>query len=184
MYNNSSQHDKNFRFAIILLLLGVLCRAPYATGQSTAETATTTALSAGTTATAAAAAAVAAAKTLRFPVEIMGGSGASVTSSHLQTPSGRPPQIINRRAFEQHAGPDAGKLLIRSGTPSISYVWIDDKYVGPTPVSLALAPGKHHLFLRGPRNESGDSMVDVPPRGTREVAPALTTPYRSKFTIR
>jgi PEGA domain len=181
MYNNSSQHDKNFRFAIILLLLGVLCRAPYATGQSIAETATTTA--AGTTA--AAVAAAAAAKTLRFPsVEIMGGSGASVTSSHLQTPSGPPPQIINRRAFEQHAGPDAGKLLIRSGTPSISYVWIDDKYVGPTPVSLALAPGKHHLFLRGPRNESGDSVVDVPPRGTREVAPALTTPYRSKFTIR
>ena len=179
MYNNSSQHDKDFRFAIILLL-GVLCRAPYANGQSTAETATTTALSAGT-----AAAAIAAAKTLRFPsVEIMGGSGASATSSHLQTPSGPPPQIINRRAFEQHAGPDAGKLLIRSGTPSISYVWIDDKYVGPTPVSLALAPGKHHLFLRGPRNESADSVVDVPPRGTREVAPALTTPYRSKFTIR
>jgi PEGA domain len=181
MYNNSSQHDKNFRFAIILLLLGVLCRAPYATGQSIAETATTTA--AGTTA--AAAAAAAAAKTLHFPsVEIKGGSGASVTSSHLQTPSGPPPQIINRRAFEQHAGPDAGKLLIRSGTPSISYVWIDDKYVGPTPVTLALPPGKHHLFLRGPRNESGDSVVDVPPRGTREVAPALTTPYRSKFTIR
>src|ERR1700736_3821017 len=72
MYNNFSQHGKNFRFEIILLLLllGVLCRAPYATGQAIAETATTTALSAGTTA--------AAAKTIRFPsVEITGGSGAS-----------------------------------------------------------------------------------------------------------
>ena len=166
----------NFLFPIVLLLLALFWCAPYSGAQAIAETATTTALSAGTTA--------AAAKTIRFPsVEITGGSGGSGTSSHLQTPSGPPPQIINRRAFEQQAGPEAGKLLIRSGT-SISYVWIDDKYVGPTPVSLALAPGKHHLFLRGPRNESGDSVVDVPPRGTREVAPALTTPYRSKFTIR
>ncbi|HXM90429.1 MAG TPA: PEGA domain-containing protein [Candidatus Dormibacteraeota bacterium] len=177
MNTNSSQYGTNFLFPIVLLLLATFWCAPYSGAQAIAETATTTALSAGTTA--------AAAKTIRFPsVEITGGSGASGTSSHLQTPSGPPPQIINRRAFEQQAGPEAGKLLIRSGTPSISYVWIDDKYVGPTPVSLALAPGKHHLFLRGPRNESGDSVVDVPPRGTREVAPALTTPYRSKFTIR
>src|ERR1700676_1990470 len=110
MNNNFSQHAKNFWFTIILFLLGVLCRAPYATGQSIAETATTTA--AGTTA--AAAAAAAAAKTLRFPgVEIMGGSGASVTSSHLQTPSGPPPQIINRRPFEQHAAPHAANLYFR-----------------------------------------------------------------------
>jgi PEGA domain len=177
MYTNTSQHGKNFLFAVVLFLLGVLGCAPYSAAQAIAETATTTALSAGTTA--------AAAKTIRFPnLEITGGSGASGTSSHLQTPSGPPPQIINRRAFEQHAGPDAGKLLIRSSTPSISYVWIDDKYVGPTPLSLALAPGKYHLFVRGPRNESGDSVVEVPSRGTREVAPVLNTPYRSKFTIR
>jgi hypothetical protein len=175
--NNSNQRGKRFLFNIVLFVLAAYYCAPYADAQALAETAATTALSAGTT--------VAVAKSLSVPnVEIRGGNGGSGTSPHLQAWSGPLPQVVNRRAFEQHAGADAGKLLIRSATGSVSQVWIDDKYVGPTPLLQTLAPGKYHLFVRGQNNESGELVVNVLPRETREVVPALNTPYRSKFTIR
>ena len=103
--------------------------------------------------------------------------------AHLPLPSGPPPEVVNRRNLEQHAGPNAAKLLLRSD-PTGSQVWINSAFVGSTPMLLVLAPGKYNLELRGPRQEFAARTVDLLPRETREVAPILTAHYPTKVIIR
>lgn len=103
--------------------------------------------------------------------------------AHLPLPSGPPPEVVNRRNLEQHAGRDAAKLLVRSD-PTGSQVWINSAFVGSTPMMLVLAPGKYNLELRGPRQEFAARTVDLLPRETREVAPTLTAHYPTKVIIR
>jgi hypothetical protein len=103
--------------------------------------------------------------------------------AHLPLPSGPPPEVVNRRNLEQHAGRDAAKLLLRSD-PTGSQVWINSAFVGSTPMVLVLAPGKYSLELRGPRQEFAARTVDLLPRETREVAPILTAHYPTKVIIR
>jgi hypothetical protein len=156
----------------ILVLAMFFCLAESAKAQAIAETAGATSVSAATTA--------AVSKTLTFPASE--NKTASATSPHLQASSGPPPQVVNRRALEEHAGRDAGKLLIRSSPPA-SQVWIDDKFVGSTPMLLVLAPGKYRISFRGPRMESGEQSVDLLPRETRELALSLAAHYPNRVTV-
>jgi PEGA domain len=144
-----------------------------ANAQALAETAGATSVSAGTTA--------AVAKTLNFATSKIEASPAA--SQHLQASAGPSPQVVNRRALEEHAGRDASKLLIRS-TPPSSQVWIDDKFVGNTPILLILAPGKYRVSFRGSRMESGEQSVDLLPRETRDLALSLSAHYPTKVTFR
>jgi hypothetical protein len=140
--------------------------------QALAETAGATSVSAGTTA--------AVAKTLNFATSKS--EAAPAASQHLQASAGPPPPVVNRRALEEHAGRDASKLLIRS-TPPSSQVWIDDKFVGNTPMLLILAPGKYRVSFRGSRMESGEQSVDLLPRETRDLTLSLSSHYPTKVTF-
>ena len=158
-------------FVTFFSVIALLCLQP-ANAQALAETAGATSASAGTTA--------AVAKTFNFPASK--NEGAPGASQHLQASAGPPPQVVNRRALEEHAGRDASKLLIRS-TPPASQVWIDDKFVGNTPMLLVLAPGKYRVSFRGSRMESGEQSVDLLPRETRDLALSLSAHYPTKVTF-
>ena len=158
-------------FVTFCSVIALFCLQP-ANAQALAETAGATSVSAGTTT---------AAKTLNFAPSKSETSAAA--SQHLQASAGPPPQVVNRRALEEHAGRDASKLLIRS-TPPSSQVWIDDKFVGNTPMLLVLAPGKYRVSFRGSRMESGQQSVDLLPRETRELALSLSAHYPTRVTFR
>jgi hypothetical protein len=155
----------------LLVFVALFCDPQSVKAQAIAEAAGATAVSGATTA--------AVSKTITFPA-----SGAAADASpHLQASSGPAPQVVNRRELETHAGANASKLLIRS-TPSVSQVWINDKFVGSTPMLLVLAPGKYRVSFRGPRMETGAQSVDLLPRETRELALSLAIHYPNKFTVR
>jgi hypothetical protein len=158
-------------FATLFAVTALFYSRP-ANAQALAETAGATSVSAGTTA--------AVAKTLNFATSKNEASPAA--SQHLQASAGPPPQVVNRRALEEHAGRDASKLLIRS-TPPSSQVWIDDKFVGNTPMLLILAPGKYRVSFRGSRMESGEQSVDLLPRETRDLALSISSHYPTKVTF-
>jgi PEGA domain len=155
--------------ASLLALATLVLGFQSARAQALAEAAGTTSVTGGTTA--------AVAKTMTFPAE-----NKTSTSPHLAASSGPAPQVVNRRALEEHAGPNAAKLLIRA-TPAVSQVWIDDKIVGSTPMLLVLAPGKYRVTFRGPRMESGAQSVDLLPRETRELALHLATLYPDRVRV-
>jgi hypothetical protein len=158
-------------FATLIAVTAMFCSRP-ANAQALAETAVATSASAGTTA--------AVAKTLNFATSKS--EAAPAASQHLQASAGPPPQVVNRRALEEHAGRDASKLLIRS-TPPASQVWIDDKFVGNTPMLLVLAPGKYRVAFRGQRMETGEQSVDLLPHETRELALSLSAHYPTRVTF-
>ncbi len=164
-------HGLLLQISLMVIALGY--GTPGAKAQAIAETAGATAVSGATTA--------AVSKTLTFPASE--NKTASATSPHLQASSGPAPQVVNRQALEEHAGPGASKLLLRS-TPAVSQVWINDKFVGSTPMLLVLAPGKYRVYFRGPRMESGERLVDLLPRETRELALSLAIHYPNRYTVR
>ena len=170
VYKNSQRCHR----ITLLLLFVVSCvlSIPSARGQAAAE-------AAGATSVAGSAASQA--KPPAFSITPAGDSQGK--PGHLPLPVGPPPEVINRRNLEQHAGRDAAKLLLRSN-PARSQVWINSAFVGSTPMLLVLAPGKYHLELRGPRQEFASSSVDLLPRETRELAPTLTAHYPTRVIIR
>jgi hypothetical protein len=157
----------------LLAVVAFICGPQSVKAQAIAEAAGATAVSGATTA--------AVSKTITFPGS--GDRAAAGTSPHLQASSGPAPQVVNRRDLEAHAGANASKLLIRA-TPSVSQVWINDKFVGSTPMLLVLAPGKYRVSFRGPRMETGAQSVDLLPRETRELALSLAIHYPNRFTVR
>jgi PEGA domain len=100
---------------------------------------------------------------------------------HVASPTGPPPDVLNRKALEQHAGKNACKLVLRS-TPSAAQVFIDNAFVGETPLLLVVPPGKYRIEMRGHRLEFGESAVDLLPRETRDVALVLTSRYPTRVT--
>jgi hypothetical protein len=124
-----------------------------------------------------------------------GSSAAGATSSPLANPKtqakspyitasdGVPVDEVNRKALEEHAGPEGGKLLVRS-VPSGARVFVDDNYVGHTPLLLIVAPGKYRIQMQGPGEESGEKTVDLSPKETREVALTLTARYPNHVAAR
>ena len=149
----------------MVLSCGVFASA--ARGQAIAEAAGATSVSATATSSI---------KPPQFPT-LPGTVGASGSPSpHLIASSGPPPQEVNLRNFQAHAGKDAGKVLLRA-TPAEAEIWVDGKIVGKTPMLLVLAPGKYQIEMRGARGESGTSSVDLLPRETREVLVKLHELY-------
>jgi hypothetical protein len=168
----TKRQNRVFVFVTLFSITALFCSRPAST-QTLAETAGATSVSAGTT--------TAVAKTLNFAGSK--NEAAPPASPHLQASAGPPPQVLNRRALEEHAGRDASKLLIRS-TPPSSQVWINDKFVGNTPMLLVLAPGKYRVSFRGPRMETGQQSVDLLPRETRDLALSLSAHYPTRVTFR
>jgi hypothetical protein len=101
---------------------------------------------------------------------------------HIASPSGPPPEVMNRRALEQRAGKNPCKLLLRS-TPSAAQVFVDGAFVGESPLLLVVPPGKYQIEMRGHRLEFGQSAVDLLPRETKEVALSLATRYPTRVTV-
>lgn len=101
---------------------------------------------------------------------------------HLPATSGPPPDVANRRALEAKAGPNAGKLLLRS-VPSGARVFIDGAFIGKSPMLLLLAPGKYRVEFRGPRMEYATSVVGLLPRETQEIALTLAVRYPTRAFV-
>jgi len=94
------------------------------------------------------------------------------TSPHLVATSGPPPEEVNRKALEDRAGTDAGKLFLRS-TPTGAQILIDGAFVGRTPLLLVVPPGKYKIEMRGTRGEAATSTIGLLPNKTQEVALSL-----------
>ncbi len=154
----------------LFLLFFTLCRSVWA--QTAVETAGATSVSAATAAHA-------------KPIGIASPSATvdDKKSAHLAASVGPRPEVVNRQALEQRAGPDACKLLVRS-QPSAARVWIDGAFVGSAPMLLVVPPGKYKVELRGARLQYAVQLVDLLPRETREVALTLVIRYPTRATVR
>lgn len=157
------------RFALVSVALVAACGV--ARGQAAAQYSGPTSVSAVTTAE----------KPMMVPAP--GKQAARKNSSYLIIPTGPPPELVNRKALEERAGRDAGKLLLRS-VPSPARAWVDGAFVGSTPLLLILAPGKYQVEVSGQRLESGQQTVDLLPRETRDIALQMAVRYPTTVSIR
>lgn len=105
------------------------------------------------------------------------------SSPHLLARQGPPPDETNRKAFEESAGKDAGKLLMRS-TPTGAQVFVNGRLVGRAPLLLILAPGKYKIEMRGQRREYGERTVGLLPNATQDVALTLSPLYPTRVSTR
>jgi hypothetical protein len=105
-----------------------------------------------------------------------------IPSPHLAARSGPPSEDVNRQSFEDKAGQNGGKLLLRS-TPNGAEIFIDDLPVGRTPLLMIITPGKYKIDMRGPRQESGHSTIGVAPNETQTVVLNLNPRYPTSITI-
>jgi hypothetical protein len=108
---------------------------------------------------------------------------ASQGSAHLVANDGPPPEEVNRKALEENAGPDAGKLLLRS-TPAGAQVFINGAYVGKAPMLLIVPPGKYKVEMRGGRMETGSQIVGLLANQTQQVAMTLRQLYPSSVSTK
>jgi len=106
---------------------------------------------------------------------------AASKSQHLIATAGPPAQEVNVREFQEKAGKDASKVLLRA-TPAATQIWVNGKIVGKTPLLLVLAPGKYEVEMRGARGESGKGTVALLPHETREVLVKLHSLYPARVT--
>ena len=104
-------------------------------------------------------------------------------SAHIVAPAGPPPEEVNRKALEENAGPDAGKLLLRS-TPAGAQVFINGAYVGKSPMLLIVPPGKYKVEMRGGRLETGSQIVGLLANQTQNVAMTLKQLYPSSVSMK
>ncbi|HEV2387846.1 MAG TPA: PEGA domain-containing protein [Candidatus Acidoferrales bacterium] len=103
-------------------------------------------------------------------------------SLFLAKPAGPPPEVANRKWFEQQAGKDGGRLSI-DATPAHASVWIDGKYVGRAPVSVSLPPGKHQVSLLGPRQENTRRDVEITAGQDQKLTIELKETYPTAVSI-
>lgn len=103
-------------------------------------------------------------------------------SSFLAKPTGPAPDVANRNWLEQQAGENGARLSVHTEPPQTS-VWIDGKYVGHTPFSLALPAGKHHLSFLGPRQEEGQRDVEITKGQNKTVSVDLNETYPTSISI-
>jgi hypothetical protein len=107
----------------------------------------------------------------------------SNTSPHMVATSGPPPEEVNRKALEDRAGTDAGKLFLRS-TPTGAQILIDGAFVGRTPLLLVVPPGKYKIEMRGTRAESATTTIGLLANKTQEVALSLKQLYPATVTTK
>ncbi len=142
---------------------------------------------------AAAATAASGAMSAGVAARAVGGSAASAMSAgsgNLQAApvpmgvrEGPAVEEANRKAFEQRAGKDAAKLLLRS-EPMHALIYIDGKSVGLTPLLLILPAGKFQVEMRGPQQQFGAGDVELAPNETRQYLVPLTQRFASNVTAR
>jgi hypothetical protein len=167
MHFGAAALGRGQRFALVVVSLVAACGA--ARGQMATEHTGTSSVSATTDVSG---------KSVMVPPPRK--ATAPKASRHLVIPDGLPPEVANRKALEQRAGRDAGKLLLRS-VPSPARAWVNGAFVGNTPLLLILAPGKYQLEVGGQRLESAGQTVNLLPRETRDVALQMTV--RSPTTV-
>ncbi len=103
-------------------------------------------------------------------------------SPYLPLPSGESAAATNRRALQQHAGPDAAEVSLRS-VPDHAQVWIDARFVGTTPLTLKLAPGHHRVRMSASEMEAGQQEVELLAKQTRQVVMSLKPRYPQKVDL-
>jgi PEGA domain len=100
-------------------------------------------------------------------------------SAYMIAPKGPPPQEVNRKDLEDNAGPNAGKLLLRS-VPDGADIFINGRVVGQTPMLLIVAPGKYKIDMRGPREGFGSKTIGLIAKDTQTVVVDLKQRYPSQ----
>jgi hypothetical protein len=100
-------------------------------------------------------------------------------SAFITARKGPPPEEVNRKELEENAGPNGGKLLLRS-VPGGADIFINGRLVGQTPMLIVIAPGKYKIDMRGARQESGTKTIGLPPRDTQTVVIDLKQRYPSQ----
>jgi hypothetical protein len=119
----------------------------------------------------------------RTPSKTHGTPAVQSSSPHLLARTGPPPSEVNRKDFEDNAGENAGRMLLRS-VPSGADIFINDLLVGQTPLLLVIAPGKYRIEMRGPRQETGQSAIGVMPKESQTVVINLKQRYPASVSIR
>jgi hypothetical protein len=104
-------------------------------------------------------------------------------SSHLVAPAGPPADEANRKALEDQAGPDAGKLMLHS-VPSGAQIFINGLFVGRSPLLLVVPPGKYKLEMRGQRQDYGKRNIGLLPRETQDIIVTLGSLYPGRVSTR
>jgi PEGA domain len=99
-------------------------------------------------------------------------------SAYMIALSGPPAEDVDRKELEENAGPNAGKLFLRS-LPVRADVFVNGKIVGQTPLLLVVAPGRYQIAMRGPRQELGNRTVGLLPKETVTVVITLKQLYPS-----
>jgi hypothetical protein len=94
-----------------------------------------------------------------------------------------PAEERNRRELESNAGPQAGKVLLRSQPTEVD-ITINGLYVGKTPLLLILAPGKYTLDARGPRQETEHRTLGVMPKDTQTVLLKMNQTFPASIGVR
>lgn len=100
-------------------------------------------------------------------------------AAFMIAPKGPPPAEVNRKGLEENAGPEGGKLLLRS-VPSGADVFINGRLIGQTPMLVVVAPGRYKIDMRGARQEFGTETVGLIPKGTQTVVIELKQRYPSQ----
>ena len=121
---------------------------------------------------------------------VMGATGSSKVSpqgqsksAHIADTGGPAADEANRKALEERAGSNGGKLLLRS-TPTGAQVFIDGAFVGRTPLLLIAPPGKYKIQMHGPRESFSEKMVELAAQETQEIALKLTVRYPERVVAR
>jgi hypothetical protein len=173
------------RFAWVggVALLALVAARP-ARAQATAEAAATTASAGVTTGQVKTkllppGAIVTSSTVLTTPQPQSGSTG----SPHLIAHDGPPAEETNRKALEEQAGTDAAKLLMRS-SPSGAQIFINDSFVGHTPLLMMLAPGKYKIEMRGQRDDTAQRTLGLLPHDTQEVMLKLAGLYPAQISTR
>jgi hypothetical protein len=105
------------------------------------------------------------------------------SSTHLLARQGPLPDETNRKAFEESAGKDAGKLLMRS-TPTGAQIFVNGRLVGRAPLLMILAPGKYKVEMRGQRQDYGQRTIGLLPNETQDIALTLSPLYPIRVSTR
>jgi hypothetical protein len=88
----------------------------------------------------------------------------------------------NRKSLEAGAGKNAAKLLLQS-VPSQAAIYIDGMIVGDTPLLLIIPPGKHKVEMHGQNGESGESVIELSPSETKQLALTLPVRYPANISV-
>jgi hypothetical protein len=111
------------------------------------------------------------------------GATSSQPISHLVVLPGPPVDEVNRKALEEHTGPDAGKLMLHS-VPTGAQIYINGLLVGRTPLLLVVAPGKYKIEMRGQRQEYGKRSIGLLPNETQDIIVTLASLYPTRISTR